>query len=104
MTYLKHHLLESSDKELPQEESCEDYTLRNPNWNLEENDLQKPEISNDYIKGLFDDYVQFRGRDFEFNCSCLAPACYGTDKWKTFNKCEVLGCLEWFSYRSNKRI
>ena len=54
MTHLKHHLLESSDEEFSQEESYEDYILRNPNWNLEKNDLQNLEVSNDYIKGLFD--------------------------------------------------
>ena len=54
MTHLKHHLLESSEEEFSQEESYEDYILRNPNWNLEENDLQNLEVSDDYIKGLFD--------------------------------------------------
>ena len=54
MTHLKHHLLESSEEEFPQEESYEDYILRNPNWNLEKNDHQKLEISDDYIRGLFD--------------------------------------------------
>ena len=58
MTHLKNHLLESSDDESSQEESYEDYILRNPNWILEKNinqdDLQEYEVSDDYIKGLFD--------------------------------------------------
>ena len=58
MTHLKHHLLESSDDESSQEESYEDYILRNPNWILEKNinqdDLQEYEVSDDYIRGLFD--------------------------------------------------
>ena len=58
MTHLKNHLLESSDDESSQEESYEDYILRNPNWILEKNinqdDLQEYEVSDDYIRGLFD--------------------------------------------------
>ena len=58
MTHLKNHLLESSDDESSQEKSYEDYILRNPNWILEENinqdDLQEYEVSDDYIRGLFD--------------------------------------------------
>ena len=58
MTHLKNHLLESSDDEFSQEESYEDYILRNPNWILEKNinqdDLQEYEVSDDYIRGLFD--------------------------------------------------
>ena len=54
MTHLKHHLLEFSDEEFPQEESYEDYILRNPHWVLEKNDHQNLEVSDDYIKGLFD--------------------------------------------------
>ena len=58
MTHLKNHLLESSDDEFSQEESYEDYILRNPNWILEKNinqdDLQEYEVSDDYIRGRFD--------------------------------------------------
>ena len=58
MPHLKNHLLESSDDESSQEESYEDYILRNPNWILEKNinqdDLQEYEVSDDYIRGLFD--------------------------------------------------
>ena len=58
MTHLKNHLLESSDDESSQEESYEDYILRNPEWILEKNinqdDLQEYEVSDDYIRGLFD--------------------------------------------------
>ena len=58
MTHLKNHLLESSDDESSQEESYEHYILRNPNWILEKNinqdDLQEYEVSDDYIRGLFD--------------------------------------------------
>ena len=54
MTHLENHILESFDDEDSQEESYEDYILRNPNWILEKNDLQKYEVSDDYIKGLFD--------------------------------------------------
>ena len=58
MTHLKNHLLESSDDESSQEESYEDYILRNPNWILEKNinqdDLQEYEVSDDYIRGRFD--------------------------------------------------
>ena len=58
MTHLKNHLLESSDDESSQEESYEDYILRNPNWILEKNinqdDLKEYEVSDDYIRGLFD--------------------------------------------------
>ena len=58
MTHLKNHLLESSDDESSQEESYEDYILRNPNQILEKNinqdDLQEYEVSDDYIRGLFD--------------------------------------------------
>ena len=58
MTHLKHHLLESSDEEFSQEEFYQDHTLRVPDWVLEKNinqdDLQKLEVSDDYIKGLFD--------------------------------------------------
>ena len=58
MTHLKNHLLESSDDESSQEESYEDYILRTPNWILEKNinqdDLQEYEVSDDYIRGLFD--------------------------------------------------
>ena len=58
MTHLKNHLLESFDDESSQEESYEDYILRNPNWILEKNinqdDLQEYEVSDDYIRGLFD--------------------------------------------------
>ena len=58
MTHLKNHVLESSDDESSQEESYEDYILRNPNWILEKNinqdDLQEYEVSDDYIRGLFD--------------------------------------------------
>ena len=58
MTHLKNHLLESSDDESSQEESYEDYILRNPNWIMEKNinqdDLQEYEVSDDYIRGLFD--------------------------------------------------
>ena len=58
MTHLKNHLLESSDDESSQEESYEDYILRNPNCILEKNinqdDLQEYEVSDDYIRGLFD--------------------------------------------------
>ena len=58
MTHLKNHLLESSDDESSQEESYEDYILRNPNWILEKNinqdDLQEYEVSDDYIRCLFD--------------------------------------------------
>ena len=58
MPHSKNHLLESSDDESSQEESYEDYILRNPNWILEKNinqdDLQEYEVSDDYIRGLFD--------------------------------------------------
>ena len=58
MTHLKNHLLESSDDESSQEESYEDYILRNPNLILEKNinqdDLQEYEVSDDYIRSLFD--------------------------------------------------
>ena len=58
MIHLKNHLLESSDDESSQEESYEDYILRNPEWILEKNinqdDLQEYEVSDDYIRGLFD--------------------------------------------------
>ena len=58
MTHLKNHLLESSDDESSQEESYEDYILRNPNWipekNINQDDLQEYEVSDDYIRGLFD--------------------------------------------------
>ena len=58
MTHLKNHLLESSDDESSQEELYEDYILRNPNWIMEKNinqdDLQEYEVSDDYIRGLFD--------------------------------------------------
>ena len=58
MPHLKNHLLESSDDESSQEESYEDYILRNPKWILEKNinqdDLQEYEVSDDYIRGLFD--------------------------------------------------
>ena len=58
MIHLENHILESSDEEDSQEESYEDYILRNPNWILEKNinqdDLQEYEVSDDYIRGLFD--------------------------------------------------
>ena len=58
MPHLKNHLLESSDDESSQEESYEDYILRNPNWILEKNinqdDLQEYEVPDDCIRGLFD--------------------------------------------------
>ena len=58
MTHLKHHLLESSDEESPQEEFYQDHTLRVPDWVLEKNinqdDLQKYEVSDDYIRGQFE--------------------------------------------------
>ena len=54
MIYLENHILESFDDEDSQEESYEDYILRNPLWILEKNDLQKLEVSDDYIRGLFE--------------------------------------------------
>ena len=58
MTHLKNHLLESSDDESSQEESYEDYILRNPNWilekNINQNDLQKYQVPDDYIRGQFE--------------------------------------------------
>ena len=58
ITHLENYILESSDDEDSQEESYEDYILRNPNWILEKNinqdDLQEYEVSDDYIRGLFD--------------------------------------------------
>ena len=58
MTHLENHILKSFDDEDSQEESYEDYILRNPNWILEKNinqdDLQEYEVSDDYIRGLFD--------------------------------------------------
>ena len=54
MTHLENHILESSDEEDSQEESYEDYILRKSNWILEKNDLQKLEVSDDYIRGLFE--------------------------------------------------
>ena len=54
MTHLENHILESIDDEDSQEESYEDYILRKPNWILEKNDLQKYEVSDDCIRGLFE--------------------------------------------------
>ena len=58
MTHLENHILKSFDDEDSQEESYEDYILRKPNWILEQNinqdDLQEYEVSDDYIRGLFD--------------------------------------------------
>ena len=58
MPHLKNHLLESSDDESFQEESYEDYIQRNPNWilekNINQNDLQKYQVPDDYIRGQFE--------------------------------------------------
>ena len=54
MTHLENHILESFDDKDSQEESYEDYILRNSLWILEKNDLQKYEVSDDYIRGLFE--------------------------------------------------
>ena len=58
MTHLENHILESFDDEDSQEESYEDYILRKPNWILENNinqdDVQKYEVSDDYIRGRFE--------------------------------------------------
>ena len=58
MTHLENHILESFDDEDSQEESYEDYILRKPNWILEknfnQNDLQKYEVPDDYIRGQFE--------------------------------------------------
>ena len=54
MTHLENHILESFDDKDSQEESYEDYILRKPNLIPEKNDLQKYEVSNDYIRGLFE--------------------------------------------------
>ena len=58
MTHLENHILELFDDEDSQEKSYEDYILRKPNWILEQNinqdDLQKYEVSDDYIRGLFE--------------------------------------------------
>ena len=48
MPHLKNHLLES----------YEDYIFRNPNWilekNINQNDLQKYQVPDDYIRGQFE--------------------------------------------------
>jgi hypothetical protein len=49
MTHLENHILESFDDKDSQEEIYQDNTLRKPNWILEKNDLQKLEVSDDYI-------------------------------------------------------
>jgi hypothetical protein len=57
-THLENHILESSDDEDSQEESYEDYILRKPNWilerNINQNDLQKYEVPDDYNRGQFE--------------------------------------------------
>jgi hypothetical protein len=54
MTHLENHILESFDDKDSQEESYEDYILRNSLWILEKNDLQKYKVSDDYIRGQFE--------------------------------------------------